>query len=435
MFLQRENELKILEDNYNKPNSSIEFIFGAKSTGKTTLLNEYSKDKEKLYFSNYEMIPSQFFTQMANTISIKFHGTNTVGKPFNTFLEVLKFLNNQKIEKKAIIIFDDFQNVLKVDKDALNELLKYWKSDLKTKNIQLIVSSSILYGELKDKEIESIANSNLKLKYLSFLAIKEFFPKVNKLDHLYIYSLLGTSPTNLKYYNPNTEFTENIYNLFLSSNSYLFDYGIQILKSEIGDIGTYSSILYAIAKGNSKVGDIANFLDVKSTYLSRYLQKLIDMMIIEKIVPINDDKKNSKFGRYIISDNTLKFWFLYIYPNLSDLQQNEVKEVSLLIQDEFIRKTVFSSYKKCIKDYINIKQESILGYKPVAIGSWWDNHNNTIDLIAYDRKNITFIQILWEDKDMAKIAYGKLKTASEKFKTSLEKKYVIVTKNTFFNIK
>lgn len=434
MFIQREEQIKNLEQNYNSANSTIQFIFGAKNSGKTTLLNEFSKDKEKLYFSNCEMIPSLFFTQMANTISNFFHGIDTVGKPFNSFSELLAFLEEQKIEKKLLIVFDDFQNVLKVDKNSLSDLIKFWKTTLKKKNIQLLVSSSLLFSDEYEKELNSISTSNIYLKFLDFLSIKEFFPNMNKLDQLYVYSLLGTSPANLKYYNPKIEFTENIYNLFLSSNSYLFEYGIKILKSELSDIGTYCSILYAIAKENTKAGDIASFLNVKSTYLSRYLQKLIDMMIIEKVVPIGEDKKNSKFGRYVIVDNTLKFWFLYIFPNYTALQQNNVKEVSRVIQDEFIRKTVFISYKKCIKEFINRKKESIFTYEPSSIGSWWDNQNNNIDLIAYNKKYITFIQILWEDKDMAQIAYANLKSASEKFETSLEKKYLIVTKNTFLNM-
>ncbi|XPV69994.1 MAG: ATP-binding protein [Halarcobacter sp.] len=434
MFIQREEEIKILEDEYSSANSTIQFIFGAKNSGKTTLLQKFSKEKDTLYFSNCEMLPAHFFTQMANIISNYFHGIDTVGKPFNSFYELLVFLQEQNIEKKLVIIFDDFQNILKVDKNGLDELLKLWKASLRKKNIQLLISSSNLFSDDKYKEICNISGANIRLKYLDFLAIKEFLPNINKLDQLYIYSLLGTSPSNLKYYNPKIEFTENIYNLFLTTNAYLFEYGIRILKTEISDIGTYSSILYAIAKGNSKVGDIATFLDVKPTHLSRYLQKLIDMMILDKSVPLGEDKKNSKFGRYIILDNTLKFWFSYIFPNFSALQQNNVKEVSKIIQDEFIRKTVFSSYKSCIKEYIDRKQETIFGYKPILTGAWWDNQNNSIDLIAYNKKYITFVQILWEEKDMAQIAYSKLKNASEKFETSLEKKYLIITKNTFFNI-
>lgn len=433
MFLQREKELELLNNSFNLPSSSIDFIFGAKNSGKTTLVQEYSKDKEKIYFSNYEMIPSLFFTKMANTINNFFYDCD-VSTSFRTFTEILKFLDKQKIEKKLLIIIDDFQNIMKVDKNALSELLKFWKKNLKNKNIQLIISSSLLFSDTSDL-IERVSTNNISLDYLDFIAIKEFFPDMNRLDQLYVYSLLGTTPSNLKYYNPKIDFTDNIFNLFLSPNSYLFDYGIRVLKSDISDIGTYSSILHSISKGNTKIGDIATSLDVKSTYLTRYLQKLNDMMIIKKIVPIGEDKKVSKFGRYEIEDSALKFWFSYIYPNLTSLQLSNVKEVSQLIQDEFISKTVFLSYKKCIKEIVNNKKKDILGYEPMYIGSWWDNNNNNIDLIAYDRKTVTFIQILWEDKDMAKISYGKLKSSSEKFESSLNKKYVIVTKNTFFNMK
>lgn len=434
MFLQREKELERLNNSYNNPASSIDFLFGAKSVGKTTLLHEYSKDKDKIYFSNYEMIPSQFFTQMANTINVYFHDAK-ITNSFSSFLEILKFLDKQIIEKKIVIIFDDFQNILKVDKNALNNLVKFWKKSLKKKNIQLVITSSLLLNEVNEKDINKISNEVIHLEYLTFISIKELFPEMNRLDQLYVYSLLGTTPSNLKYYNPKIDFTENIFNLFLSPNSFLFDYGIRVLKSEISDIGTYSSILNSISKGNTKIGDIASSLDVQSTYLTRYLQKLIDMMIIRKIIPISETKKISKFGRYEITDNALKFWFSYIYPNLTTLQLNNVKEVSKIIEDEFISKTVFLSYKKCIKEFIHNKQENIFGYNPSSIGSWWDNNNNGIDLIAYDRKTITFVQILWEDKELAKISYGKLKTNSEKFVTSLQKKYIIVTKNTFFNMK
>ncbi|MCP4970857.1 MAG: ATP-binding protein [Arcobacter sp.] len=433
MFLQREEELTRLNHSFNLPNSSLDFIFGPKSSGKTSLINEYVKDKDKLYFSNYEMIPSLFFTKMANSINSYFNNSD-INFTFNSLTDVLKFLEIQVIKSKLVIILDDFHSIIKVEKNSLDILFKFWKNSLKNKNIHIIISSSLLFSNSYKKDIQKISTNIIHLNYLDFVVIKEFFPEMKRIDQLYIYSLLGTSPSNLKYYNPKTDFSENIFNLFLSTNSFLFDYGIKVLKSEITDIGTYSSILYSISIGNNKIGDIANSLDIKSSYLSRYIQKLIDMMIIKKNVPVGDNEQTSKFGRYEIRDSTLKFWFSYIFPNLSSLQLNNIKEVSKIIEDEFIRKTVFLSYKKCIIEFINANKKNILGYEPVAIDSWWDNNNTHIDLIAYDKKTVTFIQILWENKEIAKISYGELKSNSNKFKTALNKKYIIITKDTFFNI-
>lgn len=437
MFVHREKELARLQNSYKGAVSSLDIIYGCKNIGKTALVNEFCKDKSYIYFTSYEMVASHFFTRMANKISNYFHGTNTVGKPFTSFEEVIQFLLEQNIDEKLLLILDDFQSILKVDKEALFILSRYWKKELRKKNIHLIIVSSLQFLENSSKnDIETLCNNVIKLDYLDFFALKEFFPNMDKLDQLYVYSLLGTTPANLKYYNSKIDFTDNILNLFISSNSYLFEYGIKVLKNEIAEVGTYCSILYSIAKGNKKIGDIARELDVKSTYLTRYLQKLTDMMLIKKTIPIGEEKnKNSKYGRYEILDNTLIFWFLYIYPNLDLLQQNSVESVTKTIQDEFIKKTVFQSYKRCIKEIIYQKQESIFGYNPKVISPWWDNSDNSIDLVAYDNRVITFVQILWEDKDVAKIAYAKLKNSSDKFETSLQRKYIIITKNTFLNMK
>ncbi len=434
MFLRRESELNILTSNYNKPSSSIQFIFGAKGIGKTSLLNEFSKNKEVIYLSNYEMIPNKFFSVMANSICNYFKDCN-LDMTLNSFEEVLIYLCKQKFKTKTIIIFDDFQNIIKADKNSLISLFKIWKSKLKEKNIQIIISSSLILKETLFHEIKNISSDIINLKPLSFDCINHFLPNLNKIDQLYVYSLLGSSPKYLKYYNEKIDFNENIYNLFLYPNSYLYDLGISVLKSELNDIGTYCSIMQSIAQGNSRISDIANSLDVKTSYLTRYLQKLIEMMLLSKEVPINENLKKSKFGKYIIEDNALKFWFAYIYENISSLEKEDFKKVSSIIQDDFISKTVFSSYKNCITEFINKNRNNIFGYEPLSINSWWDNNSNSIDLIAYDRKTITFVEILWEEKDMAKIAYGKLKVLSENFNTTLKKKYIIVSKNTFLNMK
>ncbi len=434
MFLKRESELSILNDNYNKPSSSIQFVFGIKGIGKTSLLNEFSKNKDVVFLSNYETIPNKFFSSMANNICKYFKDCN-LDMTLNSFDEVLVYLCKQKFKTKTIIIFDDFQNILKADKNSLINLFKIWKSKLKEKNIQIVISSSLILKDTYSNEIKNLSSAIITLKPLPFDCINHFLPSLNKIDQLYVYSLLGTSPKYLKYYNENVNFNENIYNLFLYPNSYLYDLGINVLKSDLNDIGTYCSILQAISQGNSKISDIADCLDVKTTYLTRYLQKLIEMMIVVKEVPINESLKKSKFGRYLIEDNALKFWFAYIYTNISSLEKENFTNISSIIQDDFISKTVFVSYKQCITEFINKNRSSIFGYEPLSIDSWWDNNSNSIDLIAYDRKTITFVEILWEEKDMAKIAYGKLKVLSENFKTTLTKKYIIVSKNTFLNMK
>lgn len=433
MFVGREIELEILEKNFQSPSSSIDLVFGSKYSGKTAFLNQFLSNKKRLYFSSFEMIPSIFFTQMANKINQYFY-ESSFNSTVSNFEQILQLIAKYNFDEKIVLVFDDFHQITKVDKEALNKLVEYWKKRLCNKNLQIIISSSIIFEEEGMKKLSKVVSANIELNPLPFSSIRNFFPNISKLDQIYLYSLLGTSPYFLKYYNPKKEFSENVYNLFLSNNGFLSTLGVDILKSELNEIGTYGSILHAIAQGNTKIGDIANTLELKSTYLTRYLNKLVNMMVIKKVVPINEDTANSKFGRYIICDNAVKFWFSYIYTNITSLREMDLEVVTQLIQNKFVTQTVAHNYKNAIKEYVYSNQEKIFGYKPTKIGSWWDNSDHSIDIIAYNKKTITFVQIFWESKEMAKIQYENLKRTSELFPTTLEKKYIIVTKESLLNI-
>jgi AAA+ ATPase superfamily predicted ATPase len=50
MFINRENELRILNNEYIDSKFSFTVIYGRRRVGKTTLIKEYIKDKPSIYF-------------------------------------------------------------------------------------------------------------------------------------------------------------------------------------------------------------------------------------------------------------------------------------------------------------------------------------------------------------------------------------------------
>ena len=62
-------------------------------------------------------------------------------------------------------------------------------------------------------------------------------------------------------------------------------------------------------------------LEVKSTNLAKYLKTLMDLDILERRVPVTEENsEKSKRGLYKIKDNYLRFWFAFIYPNMSFIE-------------------------------------------------------------------------------------------------------------------
>ena len=157
-------------------------------------------------------------------------------------------------------------------------------------------------------------------------------------------------------------------------------------------------------------------------------------MIIRKELPLSKEQIFSKYGRYYINDNYLRFWFCYIYPNIASLGLKKHQSVLKELDDTNIKKILTPTYCEFIKNLIHLKPERYLGFVPNKVGSWWDNNGNNIDLIAYDTKKIVFMMIVWESKEVAVERYNELKEMASHFKTPLKREYIIISKNTYFEI-
>jgi AAA+ ATPase superfamily predicted ATPase len=429
MISINQDDLIALNEAYHSPNSTIHFLFGRSESGKTTFLRDFIVKKNYIYFSSFSGIDTVVFPSFVDVINKKFKIQNS-STYYDKFEKILTLLDEQNIDEKIAVIFDNFEELQKIEKNAFGLLIKFWERSFSKKSIMLIVSSAIIPPDESLKKIERISNSIFFMENFSF----EYIQKRGGLtltDKMYIYSIFGASSYILSYYNTKNDFIKNIYQLTLNPNSPFFDYGFSYLKKDLSDIGTFCSILYAIAHGNNKIGDIANALKLKSTYLSRYIEKLQEMMIIRKELPLSKEQIFSKYGRYHINDNFLKFWFCYIYPNIGNLELKKHLPVLKELDDTIIQNILTPAYAFFIKETIIKNPEKFLGFIPNKIGSWWDNYGNNIDLIAYDNKQIVFIMIVWENQEVATTHYNRLVEMANNFKTILKRNYVVISKNKY----
>ena len=158
-----------------------------------------------------------------------------------------------------------------------------------------------------------------------------------------------------------------------------------MLQQEVSEVGSYFSIIKAIAAGNHKLSTIASVLEVKSTSLTKYLKTLMDLDILERRVPVTEENsEKSKRGLYKIKDNYLRFWFAFIYPNMSFIESGH----SGIVMDK-IRKGLTTSHIGFV--YEDICQERMWElnvnnawpFQFSQLGGYWDAKNE-IDIAALD---------------------------------------------------
>jgi len=429
-FVNRTRELETLNREYASKNAVFSVIYGRRRIGKTTLIREYIKEKPMLYYYateiNLSMQLKAFVEDMRETLDFG-------NVSFDSFEDALVYLSRNTGEKKLVVVIDEYQNLAKLDKGFSSMLQKVWDLHLKQSNIHLILCGStisMMHSEILNYSAPLYGRSTsiIHLRALRSRHIHDFIPNLSSEELMQIFAAFGTVPKYLEMYQKELSFEENVRTLILNKNAFLYNEGYFLLKQEINEVSTYFSILEAISKGATKLGNIASALEMQSSRLTRYMEKLIALGFIDKEVPITEKNPlKSKLGRYRFRDNFLKFWFYYVYRNYRYLEIDLLEFVAKEIKESFNDHFVSFAYEDYVKESVMESPLRYLGFVPLKIGRWWSNKEE-IDLVAFDDEHIAFIECKWRNQPAGLDVLKSLQKKAGLLNSSLKPQYLVFSK-------
>lgn len=419
MFIQFKNrgkELSELKRILKSKKFQLFILYGRRRIGKTALILNATKNRI-YYLASRENNLERFYNHCLKYSK----DISKLKKDWEVLFDFLK-------DKTDVIIIDEFQNMIHENKNILNIFQSIVDIVLKNSKLKLFLlgsSVSIITSKVLSYKspIYGRRSGSMNLKAISFFELSKFFPKSGIRQLIEIYGFADGIPFYLV--RINDEFWKWLGNELKKESTFLRDEIDFLVKYEFDDASTYKLILEAIANGKTKLNEIKDFIKVKRTDITPYLKNLIEVGFIKRKVPITENIKSRK-GRYLISDNFLKFWFKYIYPNLSSIEEG--------IFDKNIIKKDYNPYlgnifeEVCKQFIISTKQ-----FKFTKIGKWW-HKDKEIDLIGLNEetKKILFCECKWKDKVNPKKILNKLKEKSKFVKWHNEKRkesYCIIARS------
>lgn len=436
MFINRTKELEALESEYRSNRASFSVVYGRRRVGKTALLGEFIKDKSHIYCyitqSDLNTQLQLFIKQITPLVdSVLAKHLN-----FQSFEEAIEFLASLALKEKLVLVIDEYQYLVSMDSAFSSKLQRLWDEKLQHANIYLILCGSVL-SMMQSEVLNYLAplygrrTSQFHIKSVKFAHIVEFLPSLTPLKQMQVYASFGTIPKYLNEYDETLSFMENIERKILNKNAYLYSEGVFLLKNEISDTTTYFSILESISKGNTKIGNIASTLGVNSSYLTKYLQKLIELDILTKDIPVTETNPlKSKFGRYRIKDKFLNFWFYYVFKNYNYLEIEQTKAVLDEIELNFNDRFVSFAFEDVVIEDILMTPQKYLEFVPTKIGRWWNNKEE-IDIVAFNDMHIAFIECKWQNSVNEESVKTKLIQKSHNIKHAKEASYLVITKESY----
>ena len=429
-FVNRVEELEILERSYSSNNASLFILYGRRRVGKTELINKFIQNRG-VYFlattegdreniNNFKSVISKYLEDVS-ILKASFDNWHSF---FSVLVSSSSFRTKSK-ESKIIIAIDEFPYLIEANWAIPSVFQKIYDTLLKKMNVMLILSGSSI--SIMENEVLSYRSplygrrtGQLKLKPLKFRYLAQFLEYEFE-DLCRTYFVFGGIPEYLLKLDPEVGFWENVSGKILSKGSPLYEEAEFLLRTEFREPRNYMLILRSISYGNHKLAEICDYTGLDKSMVSKYLDVLMSVGLVISEKPFGASEK-FKRRLYWISDQYLKFWFRYVLPHKSEIESSHNGGVLESIKADF---PTFAGeqFENLMKELI---LEGILGRPFDTVSRWWGRNGSgkkgrdveEIDIVAHSeiRRELLFAECKWTKSPVSMDVVEDLKMKSETLK-------------------
>ncbi|MBT6062805.1 MAG: ATP-binding protein [Anaerolineae bacterium] len=421
-FLDRRKELQQIEKLWDSPHAEFLVLYGRRRVGKTALLVEWMRQSKQraLYWVATHTSSANQLRSFSQAV-YNFTNPNTPAPEnfsYASWQQAFQEVASLAEKERLALFIDEFTYLLEVTPDIAGQLQNLWDHLLSKRNLFLCLSGSHL-GMMKREFLSyqaplyGRASAQLYLQPFSFGATARFFPNYSAVDRVAIYAIFGGVPAYWERIDPQKTISQNIKDNLLTPNNLLQAEPKLLLQDFVSDPHNYISILSAIANGAHVLKEIVASTGLASGHVSKYLSVLKDSGFVERRIPITV-KKNSRAGRYHITDPYLRFYFRFL--------ENRQEQLALGIQDQALAEIskhlidfigTYTWEEICREWTIRAGAKGELPYLPDQVGSTW-NAKAQVDVVGFNSMEKTLI--------LGECKWTRSQTKPKELKELIEKK-------------
>ena len=423
IFIGREKELTDLDELYAQNRFQLFVLYGRRRVGKTTLLNEFCKDKDSIFYSAEQSNNKLNLEKFSELVFNFFNERNL--EPFSSWTNALSYIDEHQKNKRIVLVIDEFPYLVKKNKALLSELQHLIDHRLGNGNLFMVLCGS--YMGFMEKEVLGSKSplfgrrtGQLHMKPFNYQTSIKFLNRFTDEEKLKLYGAFGGTPLYLQQIESDETFEENIKRAFLKNTSYLYEEPLLLLRQEVQEPGVYSAIIEAIAGGYTKANEISTKIGEDAAKCLKYIKTLCELGILYKETPFGE-KESSRKTLYGISDFMFRFWYRYIFTNRTLIETGAKEAVWMKRIEPDYNNYMGLVFEKICMDYLNVQNAK--GQLPIlftSIGRWWGTNPATrnqveIDLIANDGKDYLIGECKWRNEKLDLAVLQDLKQKADIF--------------------
>jgi AAA+ ATPase superfamily predicted ATPase len=435
MFIDREADLADLNDRWGlRP--QLYLLWGRRRVGKSALIREFARGREAIIYQAVTGTVGDQLGLLTRRILAWRADPILEAAPLANWDQAFAYLEGIGRQRKAestplLIVFDEFQYLDAAD-DAVISRLQDFLEVVKHEDLPLFIilaGSAISFFEEKVL-IGRIFGRRTAGGLLSPLGVADacrFFPDWSADDRVRAWAVLGGMPYYLEQFDAERSLGWNIRERMLRRNQVLYNEAELLLAEELRDAPQYLSVLSAVAGGATRLGEIHSRTSIQITSLPTILGRLARLHLVERNAPVGDDATKSRRGQWLLLDNYVRFWFVFIRPNLVELEAGRrdrvwAEDIAPEL-DRFVSAPAFERLcREWVRDQIGIHPELPAGGE---VGGWWGpariaassgrrTEQREVDVMVRSRGAAAFVgEVKWSDRPVGVEALAQLRSAAQ----------------------
>lgn len=387
VFVNRTTELGALSDWWESPgHGRIALVWGRRRVGKTALLEAFASDRRTLFHTGAGRPASdelRILSQAAAPL-LSAGARDLRERPFLDWDDALASLADASAAEPLLLVLDEFPELLNASPELPGVMRAFWDRAREHTCLRIMLcGSAVRVMDAIQREREPLYG-RIDLT----LAVHPFAPhetsallrNLSSADRALVWGLLGGVPLYLSWWDQMSDVRTNLRRLVCTPGGRLLDEGRLVLatESETGELG--QRVLRAIAAGRTKHGEIEQAIGAEPT---RTLERLIELRLVERSMPVTAAGTRSRRRVYRIADNFIAFWLSLIEPYSAEIERG-------------LGSTILKPLMERIDDHMGARWEeafrahlrrmAVAGELPpdvVRIGAFWSEHPPVeIDAVA-----------------------------------------------------
>lgn len=368
-FLDRVDELAVLEDNWAAEDARFFVLWGRRRVGKTELLNHFVAGKRALYFEATDAAQGDQLHDLSRELARVSGNELLAQQPLGSWQAALTAIAQWAGSQRTVVVLDEFQYLAAQDRELGSLLNRWWRTTGRRLPLVLIVAGSevsffereVLAGQMYGRR-----TGQWQLTPFDYRSAALFTPAYSLRDKVRTYAVCGGMPYYLERFDDRVSLAENILRHILYRDGMLHEEAQLLLRQELSEPHNYFSVLRAIAAGQTRNSQICSRVGLSTAQVSQITAVLERLRLIEQRRPVTASARSKK-TTYAIADGFLNFHFRFVDPYRSLLRtragaEQHLRQTVLPQLDHFVSKPAFEDI---CRRYIQEAEQAR------AVGGWW----------------------------------------------------------------